>query len=152
FDLRLGHAVFLDPLVLLGGGVWLLGFPIPAVFWLLALLAAPALSLGAWLLIAPVMRSVREQAVAPALGLLYIPPLGPILAWTAAISPFHRLELDCPAGEAMPAWQLWGYPHAAIAVGLLAAALAGVAAYASGRMTSTRLLVGVSAAASLAAW
>jgi hypothetical protein len=152
FDLRLGHAVFLDPLVLLGGGVWLLGVPIQAVFWLLGLLAAPVLAAGAWLLVAPALRSVREQAVALALGLFYMSPLVPILAWTAAISPLHRFELGFPAGEAMPAWQLWGYPHAAIATGLLAAALAGVAAYASGRPLSRRLLVGISAAAALAAW
>jgi hypothetical protein len=64
--------------------------------------------------------------------MFYLSPLVPLLAWTGAINPFQRFELDFPAGESMPAWQLWGYPHAAICTGLLAAALSGAAASAVG--------------------
>src|SRR5438309_1693228 len=51
----------------------------------------------------------------------------------------------------MPAWQLWGYPHAATAIGLLALALTGTVSLAAGAW-SRKLIAAVAAAAGLAAW
>jgi hypothetical protein len=88
----------------------------------------------------------------------YFSPLVPLLAWTGAVSGFRRFELDFPAGESMPAWQLWGYPHAAICTGLMAAALGGAAAIAlraRGAPTTAgwrKQLVWVSAAGLIIGW
>jgi hypothetical protein len=78
-------------------------------------------------------------------------PIVPLLAWTGAVGGMRRFELDLPAGETMPAWQLWGYPHAAIAMGLLALALAGAISLAEGARSRTRI-AGVAFAAGMAAW
>jgi hypothetical protein len=123
FDLTIGHAVFLNPLFLLAGVVWRLGAPLQAAFWLLQLVAAPALALGAAAVAAVSLRSRGERAAAVVIGLFYLSPIVPLLIWTGAVGALKRYELTVPAGESMPAWQLWGYPHAALAAGALAGAL-----------------------------
>ena len=152
FDLVLGRAVFLHPLYLLAGIVWRLGVPLQAAFWALSLLAAPALALGALALGRGCLHGRGERAAAVAVGVFYMSPLVPLLAWSGAVGAFQRFELETPAGESMPAWQLWGYPHSAVAVGLLALALAGAASIAAGAAASRRRLAWMAAAAALAAW
>src|SRR5437588_12175516 len=46
FDLATGHAVYLNPLYLLGGLIWRAGAPVQVAFWALKLIAAPVLALG----------------------------------------------------------------------------------------------------------
>jgi len=157
FDLVLGRAVFLHPLYLLAGLAWRLGVPLQAAFWSLSLLAAPALALGALALGGRALMSRGERAAAVALGMFYMSPLVPLLAWTGAVGAGERFLLELPAGESMPAWQLWGYPHSGVAVGMLALSLAGVASIASGAGTSPRArggrkLAWIAAAAALASW
>jgi len=152
FDLVIGQAVFLHPLYLLGGILWRLGVPIQGAFWLLSLLAAPALALGALALAARCLHGSGERAAAVAVGLFYMSPLVPLLAWSGAVGGYQRFLLEVPAGESMPAWQLWGYPHSGIAVGMLALALAGAAQVAAGAPPSARRLAWMAAAAALASW
>jgi hypothetical protein len=152
FDLVIGRAVFLHPLYLLGGIVWRLGVPIQGAFWALSLLAAPALALGALALGRPCLQGRGERAVAVAVGMFYMSPLVPLLAWTGAVAGYQRFLLEVPAGESMPAWQLWGYPHSAVAVGLLALALAGAASIAAGAPPSARRLAWMAGAGALASW
>jgi hypothetical protein len=153
FALALGGAVFLHPLYLAAGLVWRLGVPLQAAFWALSLLAAPALALGALALARGCLRGAGERGSAVLIGLFYMSPLVPLLAWTRAVGPGRRFLLELPAGESMPAWQLWGYPHSAVAVGMLALALAGAALIASpGAVSSPGRLAGIAAAAVLAAW
>lgn len=153
FDLTIGSPVFLNPVYLLAGLLWLAGVSLRASFWALQLLAAPVLALGAVALATRCLPAKGERAAAVALGLFYLSPLVPLLAWTRAITPFQRFELDFPAGESMPAWQLWGYPHAALVVGLLAFALIGAARLADGDVGRPRpMLAAVSGAAVLIGW
>jgi hypothetical protein len=152
FDLVIGNAVFLHPLYLLAGILWRLGVPLQGAFWALSLLAAPALALGALALGARCLRGRGERGAAVAVGMFYLSPLVPLLAWTGAVGAYRRFLLELPAGESMPAWQLWGYPHSAVAVGMLALALAGAARIASGEAASARRLAWIAAAAALASW
>ncbi len=151
FDLALGHAVYLNPLYLIGGLIWLLGLPLQAAFWTLSLLAAPLLAFAVVTLAVRALLSPRQRAAAVTLGLFYMSPLVPLLGWTGAVGPVASYQLLLPGGESMPAWQLWGYPHSGVAVGLLALALIGSASIARGNH-SGRLVAGVSAAACLSAW
>ena len=155
FDLVIGHAVFLNPLYLLAGLVWRAGVPLQAAFWALKLLAAPALALGALALAARGLSSATARASAVVLGLFYFSPVLPLLAWTGAIGSTTRYQLLLPVGESMPAWQLWGYPHAALAIGLEAGALLGAVALADRRRTLERpgpVLAATCAAACLVGW
>lgn len=152
FDLVIGQAVFLNPLYLLGGVLWRLGVPLQAAFWALSLIAAPVLALGALALGRPCLQGRGERAAAVAIGMFYLSPIVPLLAWTGAVGAFERFQLETPAGESMPAWQLWGYPHSAVAVGLLALALAGAAHLAAGAPAAIRRLAWIAASAALAAW
>jgi hypothetical protein len=152
FDLAIGRPVFVDPLLLITGLVWLAGVSIAATFWLLQLLAAPVLAAGTFAFVARCLSSTRARVLALVLGLFYLSPLVPLLVWTGAVTPFQHFALIFPAGEAMPAWQLWGYPHAAVCMGLLAASLAGACAVADGSDGRRRLVVGVSAAALIVGW
>lgn len=152
FDLVIGGEVFLHPLYLIAGIVWRLGVPLQAAFWALSLLAAPVLALGT---LAPGRRCLQgrgEPAAAVAVGMFYFSPLVPLLAWTGAVGPYNRFLLELPAGESMPAWQLWGYPHSGVAVGMLALALAGAASVATGEAASGRRLAWIAGAAALASW
>jgi hypothetical protein len=151
FDLTLGHAVYLNPLYLLGGIVWLIGVPLQAAFWALSLVGAPLLAFGAVALAVRTLPSRRQRAAAVALGLFYMSPIAPLLGWTGAVGPVARYQLLLPAGESMPAWQLWGYPHSGVSVGLMALALIGAASAVRGA-SSPRLIGGVAVAGGLCAW
>lgn len=151
FDLTIGHAVYLNPLYLVGGVLWRLGLPLPAAFWALKLLAAPSLALGAVLVAVRTLRGFAQRAAAVTLALLYFSPITSVLLWFGLVGAGTRYELLVPAGEAMPAWQLWGYPHSGIAVGALAAAVIGAVSMAQ-KSPSRRLVAGVAAAACIASW
>jgi hypothetical protein len=152
FTLAIGSAVFLHPLYLVAGVLWRLGVPLQAAFWALSLLAVPALAVGALVLGRASLRGRGERAAAAAVGIFYMSPLVPLLAWTGAVGTYQRFLLELPAGESMPAWQLWGYPHSGVAVGMLALALSGAAQLASGASPSARRLAWIAGAAALAAW
>jgi hypothetical protein len=156
FDLSIGRAVLLNPLFLLGGLLWRAGLALQAAFWALKLVAAPALALGAVALARRALPSSRAQAAAVVLALFYFSPLLPLLAWTGSIGAATRYELLLPVGESMPAWQLWGYPHAGVAIGLGTAALIGAVAVAhrarADRGPNVAVIAGASVAACLAAW
>ncbi len=151
FAFSLGQAVFLHPLYLFGGVIWRAGLPLPAVLWLLELLAAVVLALGTVVIAVRVLPGFRARLTAVVLGLFYLTPLLPLLAWTGGIGAIPRYQLLLVAGETMPAWQLWGYPHTAITVGALAGAFAGAAALAAGKR-SVGLIAAVSAAACVCGW
>jgi hypothetical protein len=154
FDLSIGHDVFIEPLFLVGGLLWRAGLGLVASFWSLSLIAAPVLALGSVAVARRALVAGRERAVAVALGLFYMTPVVPLLASTGAARPLTRYELLLPAAESMPAWQLWGYPASALAIGSLCIALMGIVALASrtGPRGNGRLIAGVSAAACLTSW
>lgn len=127
FAIALGQPVYLNPLYLLGGALWRLGIPIQVCLWLLQGLGAVALALGAARLAAAVLPGARARLAALGLGLFYLSPLVALPALSHAIGPLTRFELNFPAGESMPAWQLWGYPHSPISVAALAYVLCGLA-------------------------
>lgn len=155
FDLVIGHAVFLNPLYLLAGLLWRAGVSLQAAFWVLKLLAAPALALAAVGVASRALSSAGARTSAVVLALFYFSPVLPLLAWTGVIGPTTRYQLLLPIGESMPAWQLWGYPHVGLTIGLEAGALLGALALAEGRGVIERrsaVLAATSAAACLVAW
>lgn len=152
FDLALGRPVFLSPLYLGAGLLWGAGVSIQATFWLLQLTAAVVLGMGVTVFVRQCLPTAGQQLAAAALGLFYLSPLVALLAFTGAISPLTRFDLTFPSGESMPAWQLWGYPHAAISAGLLAAAAAGAVALVGRRRRRPGLVAGTSVAALLVGW
>jgi hypothetical protein len=151
FAFSLGQGVFLHPLYLFGGVIWRVGLPLPAVLWFLELLAAMVLAIGTVVMTVRVLAGARARLTAVVLGLFYLTPLLPLLAWTGLIGALPRYQLLLVAGETMPAWQLWGYPHTAITVGALAGAFAGAAALGAGKR-SVGLIVAVSAGACICGW
>ncbi len=151
FDLTIGHAVYLEPLYLIGGLLWRAGLSVAAAFWALKLLAAPVLALGVCALVVRCIAGSGARLAAILLALFYFSPLVPLLRWTGAVTGLDAFRLDLPSGESMPAWELWGYPHAAVAIGLLALALTG-AVLLIGGSRSRRLIAGVTLCAGFAAW
>jgi hypothetical protein len=159
FGLAIGQPVFLNPLYLLGGLVWLIGVPIQAAFWSLNLVAAPALALGAVAVASRALPPGRGRIAAVAIALFYFSPVLPLLRWTGTGSAGTHYALLLPTGESMPAWQLWGYPHAGVTTGALAAALLGMATLstrlgsATGRVGESRRLIGaIALAGCLVGW
>jgi len=159
FALSLGHHVFLNPLYLVGGLVWLIGVPLQAAFWSLSLIAAPALALGTVAVASRALPSGRGRLAAVAIALFYFSPVLPLLRWTGTGSAVTHYELLVPSGESMPAWQLWGYPHAGVTTGALAGALLGMVTLATrlrapGASPSSqrRLIVAISLAGCLVGW
>jgi hypothetical protein len=151
FDLTIGHQVYLEPIYLLGGLLWRCGLSIAAAFWSLKLLAAPVLALGICAVVARSVVRPGERLVAVGLALFYMSPLVPVLRWSGAVTGVDAFRMILPAGESMPAWELWGYLHAAVAMGALAFALMGIVSLADGAR-SRRLIAGTAGCAGLAAW
>ena len=159
FALALGQRVFLNPLYLVAGVVWLIGVPLQAAFWSLNLLAAPALALGTVAVAGRALPPGRGRVAAVAIALFYFSPVLPLLRWTGTGSALTHYALLIPTGESMPAWQLWGYPHAGVTTGALAASLLAMVTLAirlraPGRklVDVRRLLIATSLAGCLVGW
>ncbi len=157
FGLSIGQPVFLNPLYLLGGLVWLIGVPIQAAFWSLNLVAAPALALGAVAVANRALPPGAGRIAAVAIALFYFSPVLPFLRWTGTGSAGTHYALLLPTGETTPAWQLWGYPHAGVTTGALAGALLGMVTLSARLRTagigdSSRLIAGIAFAGCLVGW
>ena len=110
--------VYLHPMWLLSGLAWKAGLPIQAAFVLWKPVAVGVLAAG---YVAYVRRMVAEpgrRALALALALLYLAPIGPLMEWLGAGEQADRDVAGLLTFELGPVMYAWGYYPTAIAVGL----------------------------------
>jgi hypothetical protein len=111
---------------LLSGLLWRLGLDLRVSFLLWTPIAAALLAGGVLAYLRRLLRP-REVFAAAALALFFFSPVLPGLVWSGApLSAHDHAALLLTSGEAMPAWQMWGYLHTVIALGLIAACLLGI--------------------------
>ncbi len=122
YDLTGPHSV-LAPVYLLSGLAAKAGLDLRAAVWLWKPVAAVLLVTAFAAYVHEFLEGTRARLVALVLAVFYFSPILPLLDWLGLISPFDRFEFLLISGELMPAWQMWGYLHAVIAVALLALAL-----------------------------
>jgi hypothetical protein len=120
FDLGPVDRVGLQPVYLLSGLLGQLGLDLRAAVWLWKPVAAVVLVWGFAAYVRRFDLGRAGAAGALVLALAYFSPALPALEWTGALDPFQSFLGLLVSGELMPAWQLWGYLHAAIALGLMA--------------------------------
>jgi hypothetical protein len=122
FDLGAVDRVGLNPVYLASGLAGRVGLDPRAALWLWKPVAALVLA-GGFAAYVRGFRLGRAGTVAAlALALAYFSPLLAVLDWTGVLDPFQRFLALLVSGELMPAWQLWGYTHAALALGAMAGA------------------------------
>jgi hypothetical protein len=152
-DLRGPHNL-LQPVYLVSGLLSRTGLDLRVAVWLWKPVAALLLvgAFGAY--VREFLTGAGARLVALVVALLYFSPVLPLLDGLGLISAFHRFEFLLVSGELMPAWQLWGYLHAAIAVALLALSVltAGRAVEERDGATRHRLAAWSGAAALGASW
>jgi len=124
FDLAPSRSVFVHPMTLVSGLLWRAGISVQLA--LLAWAPVAVLALGAGFSaycrrLLPARGAARPVAVL--IALLFFSPVLLALDSLGALPPFSRFELLLVSGDAMPAWQLWGYLHAALVLGLTAGCL-----------------------------
>jgi hypothetical protein len=122
FELSPSRAVFVHPMFLISGLLSRLGLGLQLAYLLWKPVAAAALLCGFGLFVARALRGWAALA-ALAVALFYLTPLLPVLDWANALHGWSRFDLVLGAEELSPAWQLWGYLPAALAIGLLPLAL-----------------------------
>jgi hypothetical protein len=153
FDLR-GPNNVLAPLYLLSGLAAKTGLDLRAAVWLWKPVAAVLLVTAFAAYAREFLEGTGARLVALVLALFYFSPILPLLDWLGLISLFHGFEFLLISGELMPAWQMWGYLHAALAIAFLALALlaAGRAVEAEDRADRLRLAAWSGAAALGVSW
>lgn len=126
FDLGVVDRVGLQPMYLVSGLLGQLGLDLRAAVWLWKPVAAAVLVGGFGAYVRRFELGRAGTVAALVLALAYFSPALPVLDWTGALEPFQKFLALLVSGELMPAWQLWGYAHAAIALGLMALAVIAV--------------------------
>jgi len=121
FELARTHSVFLHPMFLLSGVAWRLGLGIQLAYLLWKPVAIVTL-LGGFAAYASRFEVDRRLAATMFLALFCLSPVLPVLVWLGQL---HGTRFNWVLGieELSPAWQLWGYPATAIAIGLMPVAL-----------------------------
>ncbi len=115
FELTPGHAVFLHPMFLLSGVAWRLGLGLQLAYLLWKPVAIIVLLVGFGAYVSRVERGKARLAVL-VLSLFYLSPVLPALDWSGHLHGFSLFDAILGAEELSPAWQLWVYLPAAIAV------------------------------------
>jgi hypothetical protein len=122
FDLEPDTRVYFQPLLLVSGLLHQLGLPLSAAWFMWKPVGVLVLFLGAWHYVRHNVEGVWARRAALVLALFFVSPLGVLSPlWGDA----GRGTFDFISGEIWPAGQLWGYPLAAIAIGLMPLMLLG---------------------------
>lgn len=128
---------YVQPMYLVSGVLWRLGLSLPLAYLIWKPVALVVLFVGFAAYGRRMLRDRWAATAAVTLALFYESPASALANWTGHLSSVHRLQLILTTDDATSALNLWGFDHAAIAIGLMPVFLLG----------SERLLSGAEAAA-----
>ncbi len=147
---------YVQPMYLVSGVLWRLGLSLQLAYLIWKPVALVVLFLG---FAAYGRRMLRDRWAATAaliLALFYESPASALANWTGHLSSAHRLQLILTTDDATSALNLWGFEHAAIAIGLMPVFLLGAEQLLSGAEAAARIDRGrtalVAIAGLLVAW
>jgi hypothetical protein len=111
---------YVQPMYLISGLLWRLGVSIQVAHLVWKPVAVLVLFAGCCAYVRRRLpRGRGPQAAALTLALFYECPLLALADWTGHLSSAHRLALVLATDDANSALNLWGFEHAAIAIGLM---------------------------------
>lgn len=146
---------YVQPMYLISGALWWAGLSIQLAYLLWLPVALVVLAVGCAAYVSRMLSGRWQQAAALILVLFYHSPVYAIAVWTGHLSAAHRFDLLRTTTDADAALQLWGFAHAAIAIGampifLLAAER--LLSTAPGRRRSRRLITAAALAGATVSW
>lgn len=111
---------YLQPMYVISGALWRLGLSVQLAYLVWKPVALLVLFLGTAAYVRRHLpESRRRQAAALFLCLFYLSPAYALASWTGHLSSAHRISLLLATDDADSALNLWGFEHAAIAIGLM---------------------------------
>lgn len=130
---------YLQPMYLISGLLWRLGLSVQLAYLIWKPVALLVLFVG---FAAYVRRMLSARWAATSgliLALFYESPVSALANWTGHLSSAHRLQLILTTDNATSALNLWGFDHAAIAIGLAPVFLLGSERLLSGAALTAHL-------------
>ncbi len=147
---------YVQPMYLISGVLWRLGLSVQLAYLAWKPVALLVLFLGFAAYVRRLIPGRWAAGAALALALFYESPVFALASWTGHLSGFHRIQLALTTDDADSALNLWGFDHAAIAIGLMPVFLIGaerlLAAADAGRGSDRRWTAVAAAAGLLVAW
>jgi hypothetical protein len=116
---------YVQPMYLISGLLWRLGLSVQLAYLIWKPIALLVLFLGFAAYTRRMLGGRRAATGALVLALFYESPLFAVASWTGHLSSAHRLALVLTTDDATSALNLWGFEHAAIAIGLMPVVLLG---------------------------
>jgi hypothetical protein len=116
---------YLQPMYLISGLLWRLGLSVQLAYLFWKPVALAVLFFGFAAYVRRLVPGRWAATAALALALFYESPVYALASWTGHLSGFHRIQLVLTTDDANSALNLWGFDHAAIAIGLMPVFLIG---------------------------
>ncbi len=117
---------YLQPMYVISGLLWQLGLSIQLAYLVWKPVALLVMFLGCAAYVHHLLPSGRwRRSVALFLSLFYLSPVYALADWTGHLTAVHRYSLLLATDDADSALNLWGFEHAAIAIGLMPVFLIG---------------------------
>ena len=111
---------YLHPMYLVSGLLWRLGVSLQVSYLIWKPVAVIVIFLGCAAYVRHLLPQGRaKQAAALFLALFYLSPVLAFASWTGHLSAFHRYQLLLATDDGFSALNLWGFEHAALAIGLM---------------------------------
>jgi hypothetical protein len=110
---------YVQPMYLISGLLWRLGLSVQLAYLVWKPVAVVVLFLGFAGYVRRLVSGRWAATAALALALFYESPVYALASWTGHLSGFHRIQLVLTTDDAESALNLWGFDHAAIAIGLM---------------------------------
>jgi hypothetical protein len=115
---------YLHPMYVVSGLLWRLGLSVQLAYLVWKPVAVLVLFVGFAAYVRHLLPAKRsQQAAALFLGLFYLSPVYALAQWTGHLTDAHRYAVLLATDDADSALNLWGFEHAAIAIGLMPAFL-----------------------------
>jgi hypothetical protein len=130
---------YVQPMYLISGLLWRLGLGLQLAYVVWTPVAVVVLFSGYAVYVRSHLRGRLAVVAALSVALFYESPVLALATWTGHLSALHRYQLVLTTDDATSALNLWGFAHAAIALGLMGVFLVAVerlltAAQARGRI------------------